>query len=128
MDGEMKMAVIGSRTIGTVDFAGSLDKLVGIINQKPTEVISGGAKGYDTLAALWAQARHIKLTDYKPDYKKNGRGAPFIRNRRMVDEADLVVAFWDGESRGTKYTIDYARKQDKTIVIFATDGNEIHIA
>lgn len=128
MEAEMKMAVIGSRTTGTVDFAGSLDKLVGLMNQKPTEVISGGAKGYDTLAAQWAQARHLRLTEYKPDYERNGRGAPFIRNRRMVDEADLVVAFWDGHSRGTKYTIDYAIKQDKTIVIFGTHGNDIHIA
>lgn len=123
-----KIAIVGTRTTGTVDFAGRMDALVGLMAEKPTEVISGGAKGYDTLAALWAKARRIKQTEHKPQYKEYGRAATFIRNRRIVDDADLVVAFWDGKSRGTKYTIDYAMKQDKTIVIFSTDGNEIHIA
>ena len=125
---DVKMAIVGSRNTGTVDFSLVMDELRQRIKNPITEVISGGAKGYDTMAAAWAILRGIAVTELRPDYQKHGRAATFIRNRAIVDSADIVVAFWDGKSRGTKYTIDYAEKKKKEIIIVNTEknGNKIN--
>ena len=57
------------------------------------------------------------MTEYLPDYDKYGKAAPLVRDRLIVDNSDCVLAFWDGKSRGTKYTLDYAREQGKPIKI-----------
>lgn len=119
-----RIAIIGSRNIGCVDFNGMLENIVNQHQIEPTEIISGGAIGYDTLAAEWAKARGIKLTELRPDYEKNGKAAPFIRNREIVDRANYLIAFWDMKSRGTKYTIDYASRKNKPIIIVPTDGDK----
>ena len=125
---DVKMAIVGSRNTGTVDFSLVMDELRQRMKNPIIEVISGGAKGYDTMAAAWARLRGIAVTELRPDYQKHGRAATFIRNRAIVDSADIVVAFWDGKSRGTKYTIDYAEKKKKDIIIVNTekDGNKIN--
>lgn len=124
---DVKMAIVGSRHTGTVDFNLVMDELRQRMEKPIVEVISGGAKGYDTMAALWATLRGIAVTELRPDYQKHGRAATFIRNRTIVDSADIVVAFWDGKSRGTKYTIDYAEKKNKITIIVNTekDGNKV---
>lgn len=119
-----RIAIIGSRNTGNVDFNGMMENILNQHQMQPMEIISGGARGYDTLAAEWAKAQGIKLTELRPDYDKNGKAAPFIRNRNIVDRADFVVAFWDMKSRGTKYTIDYASRKNKTIIIVPTDGDK----
>ena len=48
---------------------------------------------------------------------KYGKRAGFIRNCEMVDCCDGVVVFWDGKSKGTKHTIDYASKRGKPCII-----------
>jgi len=45
------------------------------------------------------------------------QGAPLVRNKLIVDECDCVLAFWDGSSRGTKFTLDYAKEKNKLIKI-----------
>ena len=103
----MKVAIIGSRNINhPVD-------LSRYIPQSTTTIISGGAKGVDSLAASHAKDNGIELVVFRPDYAKYGKGATFIRNRQIIDNADMVLAFWDGESKGTKYTIEYAIKKGK---------------
>ncbi len=44
--------------------------------------------------------------------------APLIRNEKIVNEADVIIAIWDGKSHGTKYTIDYSHEQKKKVKIF----------
>ena len=106
----MKIAIIGSRKINDID----LEKLV---PKEATEIISGGAGGVDTLAERYAAEYRLPLTVYRPDYRQFKKGAPLKRNLQIVDEADGVVAVWDGESRGTRYTIDYAFKQKKLLLL-----------
>lgn len=106
----MKIAIVGSRGITNVNIAQ-------YINGKPECVISGGAKGVDTLAAQYAQANGIKLLELRPDYASHGRAATFIRNRQIVENADMVLAFWDGKSKGTQYTINHAKKLGKQVQI-----------
>ena len=58
------------------------------------------------------RARQVTLTEFLPDYQKFGRSAPLKRNLQIIAYADLVLAFWDGQSHGTKYVIDHCRKQN----------------
>lgn len=113
----MKIAIVGSREPGNINFSKELEKRINI--QSGDTIISGGAKGIDSLAAEYATAHGLALVEIRPDYAKNGRGATFIRNREIVDNADMVVAFWNGTSKGTKYTIDYANKKGVTTLIIA---------
>ena len=112
----MKVAIIGSREVGKIDFAQELERLINL--QQGDIVISGGAKGIDSFAAQYAKEKGFRLIEIRPDFEKNGRSATFIRNRTIVDNADMVIAFWDGASKGTKYTIDYAKRNDvKTLIV-----------
>lgn len=104
----MKLAIVGSRSIKFVP----LEKY---ITDDVTEIVSGGAIGVDTCAAEYAKANGIKLTVFLPEYNLYGRSAPLIRNRQIVDYADAVIAFWDGVSTGTKYTVDYAQQMKKRV-------------
>jgi len=106
----MKLAIIGSRSIENLN----LDEY---IKEKPDVVVSGGAKGIDTKAWEWAIKNNIEIIVYRPNYNKNGKWAALKRNDVIIDEADKIIAFWDGKSTGTKYVIDRAKKLNKEIKI-----------
>lgn len=111
----MKIAIIGSRKVGNINFAEEIAKHYQF--GCDDIIISGGAKGIDTLAAEFAKTHKLGLIELCPDYEKKGRAAIFIRNRAIIDNSDLVIAFWDGISKGTKYTLDYARKKGMPIKV-----------
>ena len=94
----MRVAIVGSRSITHLD----LEKY---LPEDTTEIISGGARGVDILAREYALAHNIPLREFLPNYDKYGRGAPLRRNTTIVENADYVLAFWDGESRGTIHTV-----------------------
>lgn len=106
----MRLAIIGSRQCPEIDIASHLKYI-------PDTIVSGGARGADTYARLFAQQHNLKLVEYLPEYDKYGRQAPLIRNKLIVENCDCLIAFWDGVSRGTKYTIDYATKMGKPVKI-----------
>ncbi len=108
----MKLAVIGSRTFNDYDLVKST-----LDNHKPSVIISGGAKGADSLAKRYAIQNNIELIEIIPDWDKYGRAAGPIRNKEIVNQAEKVIAFWDGKSKGTKSAIDYANKCNKEVVI-----------
>jgi len=101
----MKVAAIGSRNLYVRNLADYLP-------EETTELISGGAKGIDSDAREYSQKTRIPLTEFLPDYQKFGRSAPLKRNLQIIAYADYVIAFWDGQSHGTKYVIDHCRKQN----------------
>ena len=105
----MKIAIIGSRGIKNAP----IDHHVSVGD----EIVSGGAEGVDTCAAKYAREKGIKLTVFLPEYSLYGRGAPLVRNRKIVEYADKVIAFWDGKSKGTLFTINYAKKIKKECLI-----------
>ena len=107
----MKIAVVGSRGLKVNDLGRYLPSGV-------TEIVSGGARGIDTCAREYAEKNRIKLTEFLPQYEKYGRSAPLKRNLQIIDYTDLVLAFWDGNSKGTKYVIEQCKKQNKEIKIF----------
>ncbi|KMQ50663.1 Uncharacterized protein CHISP_2346 [Chitinispirillum alkaliphilum] len=94
-----RIAVIGSRGFDYSLLKETLDK------EEIVKIVSGGAKGADSLAAQYARENNIELQEFLPDYKKHGRGAPLVRNKLIVDASNMVIAFWDGKSRGTKFTM-----------------------
>ena len=106
----MKLAIIGSRNCPRIDIGAYLKNI-------PETIISGGAKGVDTYAREYAQKHNLTLIEFLPEYDKYGRGAPLVRNKLIIDNCDCVLAFWDGKSRGTKFTLDYAREKNKPIKI-----------
>jgi hypothetical protein len=75
-----------------------------------TRVVVGGARGIDQLAEEWARKNFVKFTVYYPNWNTEGKAAGYIRNEKMVDNADALIAIWDGESKGTAHMIDIARK------------------
>jgi hypothetical protein len=113
----MKIAVIGSRGITVVN----LEKY---LPPGTNEIVSGGAKGVDTVAKEYAVKNGIKLTEFLPEYDKYGRGAPLKRNITIIKYADMVLAFWDGKSRGTKFVIDNCKRMGVPVKIFLQRGDE----
>ncbi len=106
----MKIAVIGSRRV-------EIKNLGSYLPDNTTEIISGGAKGIDQCARAYALSNGIKLTEFLPEYDKYGRYAPLKRNIKIIENADIVFAFWDGTSHGTKFVIDTCKKQGKPLKI-----------
>lgn len=110
----MIVAVIGSRGLHVDDLGQYLPK-------ETTEIVSGGAKGIDSDAKAYAQAHGIPLKEFLPEYQKYGRGAPLKRNLLIIEYADVVLAFWDGESRGTKYVIDHCREMNVPVNVITLE-------
>ena len=107
----MKVAVVGSRSIFATD--------ISMYISDGDEIVSGGAVGVDSCAAEYAKKNGLRLTVFLPQYERYGRAAPIVRNKRIVDYADKIIAFWDGESRGTLSVIKYAQKTGKPLdVVF----------
>lgn len=109
----MKVAVTGSRDFN--DYETLKENISNIKNI--SLIISGGAKGADSLAEQYALENSIDTLIIKPDWKRFNRGAGLIRNKQIVDSSDMVIAFWDAESKGTAHVIEYAKKQNKEIIV-----------
>ena len=113
----MKIAISGSRNFADQNKINEvLDKYKDIC----TLIIHGGCQNSaDTLCEIWAQNNKIKTEIIKPNYiKYPSKAAPIIRNKIIVDKADILITFWNKVSKGTKSTIDFAiNKGIETIII-----------
>lgn len=83
----------------------------------PTEIVSGGATGADKLGERYAEEMKFKIKLFIPDWQKHGRSAGPIRNKEMAGYADVLIAFWDGESRGTKNMIETMERMNKPVSV-----------
>lgn len=99
----MKVAIVGSRNFSDTELVYS--KICDNIPRNCSEIVSGGAEGVDRLAERYAKENNLHLTVFLPQYEKYGHSAPLLRNKQIVDYADMVYAFWDMHSNGTKVTI-----------------------
>ena len=109
----MRLAVIGSKDFHDYQKLKSvLDEISGI-----TTIVSGAAPGTDKMAARYASERHFELSEFPPDYAKNGEEAKHIRDRQIVENSDRLIAFWDGKCAGTQYTINYAQKLGLSVTV-----------
>lgn len=73
------------------------------------EIVSGGAKGADQLGEKFAKENGYKLTQFLPNWERDGKKAGVYRNTLMARYADILIAFWDGKSKGTKDMITKAQ-------------------
>lgn len=108
-----RVAIIGSREYQ------QLKRVVEYVNSLPkgTVVISGHAKGVDQVAEKAARACGLEVVSIPAEWGKYGKSAGFRRNVEIVDRADVVVAFWDGESKGTEHTISVAKKRGVRVIV-----------
>ena len=111
------VAVVGSR--GVKSCAALARRLAEL---EPAEVVSGGATGVDALAAGWARAHGVPLTELRPDYAAHGpTAATHVRNAEIVKRAALVLVVWDGQSKGTLSTLRAARRLGRPVELLPLD-------
>ena len=106
----MTLLIVGSRSITDFD-------LSPYVSGEVDTIISGGAGGVDSLAEEYADRHRLSKYIMRPRYDLYGRGAPLKRNEKMVELADAVLIIWDGRSKGTEYTLKYAQKKNKQVLL-----------
>ncbi len=115
----MKVLVCGSRTWNRPAL------IAARISELPsdTHVIHGAARGADELAGRYAHALAMSVSAFPANWDEYGKRAGIIRNLDMLDQhPDLVIAFWDGKSRGTKHAIDEAEERGIRVEIIYEQG------
>ena len=110
----MRTIIAGSRTITDLKIVEDAIKESGF---DIDTVICGGAKGVDKLGELWARRNMLFIEYFYPDWDLYGKAAGPIRNKQMAENADALIAIWDGVSKGTKSMIDLATKQGLEIFV-----------
>lgn len=104
----MRVGIVGSRNCKNFD----LSEMEKYLPGDCAEIVSGGAQGADSYAERLAELKNIKLTRFEPDYQKYGKRAPLKRNEIIVKNCDMLLAFWDGSSRGTAHAINICIKEN----------------
>lgn len=106
----MKIIIAGSRNIQNKKLIfETLDKY----KDKITEVVCGEATGVDIIGKEWGLKNNIPIKSFPAEWDKYGRMAGPIRNMDMGDYADYLIAFWDGQSVGTKHMFTYMQQIGK---------------
>jgi len=113
----MKLAIIGSRTF--TDFELAERVFVSFFPQgRVSLIVSGGAKGADLIGRELSKKHSIELLEFLPDWQGLGKVAGFVRNRKIVEASDMILAFHDGKSRGTQNSLDIAKELRKPSIIW----------
>lgn len=108
----MKIAIIGGRDFNNYKL---IIEILEPYKSKISLVVSGAAKGADSLGEKWAIENNIPTLIFPADWDKYGKRAGFIRNEDIIKNCDGVIAFWDGESKGTAHSLSLAEKFKKPI-------------
>jgi hypothetical protein len=124
----MKLIIAGSRNFNDYD---TLDKettrfiefICNEFDKKVDTIISGGAKGADTLGERYAKEHKLNILKMPAEWDKYGKSAGYKRNVSMAKEAEAVICFWDGQSKGTKHMIDIG--QEHNLIVRVIKGDTI---
>lgn len=113
----MHIGVIGSRSFDNYNI------LSGYIMSKLkleniSRIVSGGASGTDSLAEQFAVNNNIPTMIFYADWNKYGKTAGFKRNYDIIENSNIIFAFWDGKSRGTRHSIRLAKRYEKKLYIY----------
>ncbi len=108
----MLVAVVGSRKAP----ANAVELICENMPSYATGIVSGGAVGIDTAAKEAANRLGLPIEEFLPDYAQYGKRAPLVRNERIIERADLVLAFWDGQSHGTRHVIAECLNRGKRVI------------
>ena len=114
----MKIVIFGSRNFDNYELLKKVcDKIIRKLSPSSVTIISGAARGADSLGERYANERNYKLEKYPADWNRYGKSAGYRRNERMAKIADVGIGFWDGRSKGTKHMIDIMKKLNKKVYI-----------
>ena len=125
----MRVIIAGGRDFTNVNvMAETLNNLQDVdhaIEIEKLTLICGMARGADLTAYKLFREVGLPVEMYPANWDEHGKQAGFIRNTQMADNADMLIAFWDGESRGTAHMIDTARKHNLNVLVFNYEGNPV---
>ena len=119
----MNFGIVGSRTFNNKELFEAVMKRVISAEGNPLKIVSGGAAGADSLAEKWAKENKIDLIIFYPEYElynseeRNWKAAK-ERNTTIVNNSDLIIAFWDMKSTGTLDTIEKAKASNRVIYLY----------
>lgn len=120
-----KIIIAGGREFS--DYQLLKEKVDNIISEKRKRfqivIISGKARGADSLGERYANENAFNIMEFPADWDKYGKKAGYMRNTEMAENADALIAFWDGKSKGTKHMIDIATNKNLPIRIIRYDNN-----
>lgn len=112
----IRVAVVGSRDFANLDLVRMVVDRLG--EGDGVIIISGDARGVDRTAQEEAASIGLVVEVYPAEWAIHGKSAGYVRNVDMVKRADKVIAFWDGQSKGTRFSIEQALKQQKRLEVF----------
>jgi len=116
METSFKVIIAGGRDFSDYDLLS--DKCDYYLAEKTNvEVVSGGAKGADKLGERYSKEKNLPVKIFLADWATLGKRAGFVRNEEMAEYADALIAFWDGDSKGTKHMIDIAKEKGLSVKV-----------
>lgn len=115
----ISIIVAGSRNATEMDVRAAINACAWI--GFASAIVSGTARGADSFGERWAQENNIDIIRFPAEWDKYGRRAGYIRNKVMAENAQGLLAVWDGKSKGTYSMIDLATKHGLRIMVFRTD-------
>lgn len=112
----MKLAIVGSRDY--IDYNQMSEFIKSKFDMTEIDtIVSGGARGADALAERFAEENGLKMIVKKANWDKYGRAAGPIRNKLIIEEADMVAAFPSPKSTGTRNSMSLAKKAGKRLEV-----------
>ncbi len=128
-----RVGIVGSRDYNNKE---EIYKYLDSKIDKIQYLVSGGCPtGGDFLGQCFAKDRGLSILVHYPNWTRDGKGAGFRRNAKIVNDSDIIVAFWSGKeingkwvgSKGTEHTINLAKKQGKKVIIHKVEPDEIEV-
>lgn len=117
----MKIIIAGSRTYNDYSRLSEFcDQVISSMPETKITIVSGCAKGADMLGERYASERGYEVIKYPADWDKYGKSAGFLRNEEMAKVGHILIAFWDGQSKGTEHMINLGKKHNLKIEICST--------
>jgi hypothetical protein len=114
----LKIIIAGSRSFDDYDFLKKqCDLILAKFISKEVEIVSGTAKGADYLGECYAIHNGYNIKKYPANWQEYGKRAGHVRNKQMAEYADVLIAFWDGISRGTQDMVEQMNKLNKKVFI-----------
>lgn len=111
---ELRVIIAGGRDFKNYDLLKyTCDHI--LKGQTNVEIVSGKASGADTLGERYAKEKGFRISDHPANWDLHGKAAGYIRNTEMAVYGNVLIAFWDEKSRGTKHMIDLANKHNLVV-------------
>lgn len=108
---EYRVIVAGGRNFDDYNLlSATLDTAFGFVPKEDIALISGTARGADSLGEQWATERGIEVLRFPANWDTYGKSAGYRRNEEMAKAGNYLIAFWDGQSRGTQHMIGIAAR------------------